>query len=449
MRTMANGGGLETKKRGRSVSTLLGGCVAVGILLVLLGTLGCEASDDSATYGAAEGEGEGEGEGAAAEGGQGTGSGAQAGLLTAGDWDDNLNFGFYLDYLSSYLQRAGQTARFDPSDRVVITVVDADGQPVPGARVQVVQEEATLLDALVGTDGRVLFFPGEDGATDGQPLSVVIEPPAGSANPDSVTHSGLVADEDWLLSVAAADARLPDILDLAFVIDATGSMSDELEYLKAEVRAISERIRSRARPDLTSRFGLVVYRDLGDDYVTRSFPFTTDLEQFLVDLGHQSAGGGGDYPEAMHAAMSEALQLQWSSESAARVLFLVADAPPHSGDAPAFLAAADQARRLGIRIYPVGASGVADEAEYLLRVASQMTLGRYVFLTDDSGLGAPHAEPHIPCYQVQLLQVVLARMLLGELTGTRYEADPDEVIRTVGQPEDGTCTLDDGQKVHF
>ena len=125
--------------------------------------------------------------------------------------------------------------------------------------------------------------------------------------------------------------------------------------------------------------------------------------------------------------------------------FHVADAPPHPGEAAAFLEEVDVARQQGIRLYPVAASGVEDSAEYLMRIAAQVTSARYVFLTDDSGIGSSHAEPHIPCYEVQLLGAVLARAIRSELTGHRLEASPAEIVRTVGNPERGICVVGEAE----
>ena len=78
------------------------------------------------------------------------------------------------------------------------------------------------------------------------------------------------------------------------MIDTTGSMGDELEYIKAEVRSIARAVHNRF-PQVDQRFALVVYRDEGDEYVTRRFDFA-GLEEFRSDLRAQSAGGGGDRP---------------------------------------------------------------------------------------------------------------------------------------------------------
>ncbi len=58
------------------------------------------------------------------------------------------------------------------------------------------------------------------------------------------------------------------------------------------------------------------------------------------------------------------------------------------------------ARSLDVHIYPVASSGVDELTELTMRSAAQLTGGRYLFLTDDSGVGGAHMEPSIPCYFV-------------------------------------------------
>ena len=99
-----------------------------------------------------------------------------------------------------------------------------------------------------------------------------------------------------------------------------------------------------------------------------------------------------------------------------------------------------------LRGYPVAASGVSLDAELQMRNAAQVTLARYLFLTSDSGVGGEHAEPTIPCYQVQHLNKLMNRMIASELSGTRIPADPADIVRSVGDPVEGVCTLPDGSK---
>ena len=85
------------------------------------------------------------------------------------------------------------------------------------------------------------------------------------------------------------------------------------------------------------------------------------------------------------------------------------------------------------------AQGCAGEAEFVMRSAAMLTGAQYLFLTDDSGVGNPHAEPHIPCYTVEQLAPLMVRAVRSELSGKRVEAEQQFSIRTVGQGQGGVC----------
>jgi hypothetical protein len=228
-------------------------------------------------------------------------------------------------------------------------------------------------------------------------------------------------------------------LDLSFVVDVTGSMGDELAYINAELGHIVGAVKDRYG-DVTQRWSLIVYRDEGDEYVTKGINFTGDLDEFKVFLAAQQAGGGGDMPEAMHTALEEAdSRLQWGDATTAKVMFLIADAPPHVQHVPATMAALDELTAKGVHVYPVASSGVDPLAEKIMRYGAVSSRGEYLFLTDDSGVGAPHAEPHVPCYAVRKLADVMIETLVAEIQGARVSPDPATIIRTVGNPVDGMC----------
>jgi len=236
-------------------------------------------------------------------------------------------------------------------------------------------------------------------------------------------------------------------LDVALVIDTTGSMGDELAYLQTEFDAIASAIGAQY-PSSEQRWALIVYRDEGDEYVARTYDFGDGVEAFRARLGAQSAGGGGDYPEASHAALAAMNQLGWRSDPAtARLAFWVADAPHHTERASEIAAAIDVAASQDVHLYPVASSGVDELTEYSMRAAAQLTLGRYLFLTDDSGVGGEHKEPSIPCYFVTRLDDAILRMVDIEMSGAYHEPDPADVLRAGGDPADGACSLASGQTV--
>ncbi|MFO0760336.1 MAG: VWA domain-containing protein [Byssovorax sp.] len=376
--------------------------------------------------------------------------GPAPGTLTAGDWDDNLNFELFRAYVSDHVetdQNAQIKAEFASADRVVIQVETEDSGPISNALVSIGDGEHTFFSGSTGSDGRVLFFPQHDGAAGAQGLTVTIQPPAGQDGVQTLVAPP-PGGNDWHFMLPGAVSVAPKSLDLAFVIDATGSMGDEIGYLKSEVQGIATSVQSQFQ-GVSIHYGLIVYRDEGDEFVTRTFNFTDNLGAFSFSLAQQFADGGGDMPEAMDQAMELVPQLSWRSGNVARMAFLVADAPPHAEHAEAYLSAVNGLRPKGIKLYPVAASGVDIDAEYMMRVGAEATLGRYLFLTDDSGVGDPHEAPHIPCYQVQKLSKLMSRVIASELSGTRVAADPADVIRSVGSPVDGVCTMEDGTKAYF
>lgn len=162
--------------------------------------------------------------------------------------------------------------------------------------------------------------------------------------------------------------------------------------LKTEMAALLRRLH-REHPSLEIRWGLVVYRDQGDTYVARVHDFTDDFEAFQASLGRQSAGGGGDAPEAVHTAFAAAGQLRWRDAAVvSRVLLHLADAPAHREQTLEALRAADRLRTQGTAIYPIAASGVDVDAEFTMRTMAMFSGGQYVFLTDDSGVGNSHSR---------------------------------------------------------
>ena len=117
--------------------------------------------------------------------------------------------------------------------------------------------------------------------------------------------------------------------EVVFVLDTTGSMTDLIEGAKQKIWSIAGGVIERTGGEV--RIGLVPYRDRGDDYVTRLFPLTNNLDQVYSDLQGFRADGGGDMPESVNQALHEAVtEIAWSdSPCVLRTIFLVGDCPPH------------------------------------------------------------------------------------------------------------------------
>ncbi|KAI0689048.1 hypothetical protein BC835DRAFT_1549462 [Cytidiella melzeri] len=123
------------------------------------------------------------------------------------------------------------------------------------------------------------------------------------------------------------------MLDLVFVQDCTGSQGSYITSATKNIQAICQHIfesgKLQAQEDL--RIGLVAYRDhppQDHTYVTKNFGFSSDINKVERDLSSLYASGGGDGPEAVTAALAEALNMEWRP-AASKMVVLIADAPPH------------------------------------------------------------------------------------------------------------------------
>ncbi len=354
----------------------------------------------------------------------------QAGLLTAGDIDDNLNNDYFTNLVAGWLQEQGSTApSIELRDRVVVNVRGDNGVGIGNVPILVSDGETTRTVVTTSAgDGYVyptwLGLRGE--------LTLEVEGQEFSVDPAT-------NDDAIEVTVADGDTTPPRNLDIALTLDATGSMSDELRFLTVEFDSIVNRL-SADYSNVDMRFALIVYRDIGDDYVTRAFDFTDDPSEMTEWLQRQQANGGGDFPEAMDAALIDAADLSWrEGTDVARALVLNADAPPHQENIAATLEASEVLGEQGVRIYSLAASGVDRSAEFLMRTMAATTGGRHLFLTSDSGVGGSKLEPIAQCYVVTGLDDLLYRVMATELAGERIEADPSRIVRTVGSYDRGFC----------
>ena len=341
--------------------------------------------------------------------------------VSAGLIDDNADFGEYLAYRQRRLpdigQRIGQpiARNLTVADRVRLDVRDSRGRPVPDAAVAVYAAgRAQPLWARTDAAGRAWLMPQPDMA------GAVFEVQVSKAG-ESTRVLWQRGQKDALQAQLAVGAPQRARLDVAFLIDATGSMADEIDKLKRSMRSMADQIAQLpSRPDLC--WALVAYRDRGDAFLVRGADFSNDLSAFQTQLAALQAGGGGDYPEALSEALHTAVhRLSWRGEGTVRLLLLVADAPPHlHRGAPHFDDELRGAQGRGIKLHAVGASGLDAVGEYAFRQAAQFTGGRFVFLTyadaanPASGPGRETAHD-VRNYSVQSLDSLVVKLVADEL----------------------------------
>jgi hypothetical protein len=356
------------------------------------------------------------------------------GRLTAGainDWPDNSA---YLEFIAKLAGDEDNVYQKFKGKTFTLQFLSESGKPLSNATVKVEDQFGDRAIALrTRTDGRAVVSTTWDLLESREDLLVTVKPVRGSSytvtvDPDNeVTHT--------IRAPRTPDSRPIDMVQIALVLDCTGSMGDELEYLKVELKAIAESV-AEAYPDVDQRFALVAYRDADDAYVTRTVDFTPGVNEFIEVLGQQSAGGGGDEPEAVQRAFSEAAALSWEPGRVARLCVHVADAPPHDTDQTIALRAVDILRSNGVAVYPVASSGASVKAQFTMRTAALLTGGQYLFLTDDSGVGNAHSEPsETTGYAVMPLRDHLLRVIASEIAGEAVAVEEGMVIRRVGGEE--------------
>lgn len=132
-------------------------------------------------------------------------------------------------------------------------------------------------------------------------------------------------------SMTQQNQQQKSVVEVAFVLDTTGSMASLIDGAKKKIWSIANTIVD-INPNAEIRMALIAYRDRGDDYVVKTVHhLNTDVQALYSALTALTADGGGDTPESVNEALDKAVnRLQWSDEpTAKRVLFLVGDAPPH------------------------------------------------------------------------------------------------------------------------
>ena len=189
------------------------------------------------------------------------------------------------------------------------------------------------------------------------------------------------------LSAGLSAASAKPTVEVAFVLDTTGSMGGLIEGAKRKIWSIATAIVD-SNPDADIRMGLVAYRDIGDDYVTRKVELTSDIQDLYANLLELKARGGGDWPESVNEALDVAVnKLQWSPGSdTRRIVFLVGDAPPHMDYAqdtkyPVTLSVAKQK---DIIVNAILAGNAAD-TERVWRDIAQNGNGRFIPIPQDGG----------------------------------------------------------------
>ncbi len=371
--------------------------LVLAVVLISCDSTGFYLAEDSLTsYKDGEGDDDGNGE-------------LQPGVITAGEWNDLDNW-MFIDSVLNTQTYSVMPAHwgFYNNHRISVLVKDGFDKPVADQSVALKRNGTEIWSAKTDNLGKAelwtdLYQFSSDADT--TQLQIVV----GNKTFDNVKT--IAGDVNSIVYTGAGTT--PDKVEIAFMVDATGSMGDELEFLKTELLDVINRAKSD-NPTVTMLTGSVFYRDKGDTYLTKVSNFSSNIQTTVNFIKQQKASGGGDFPEAVHTALDKSLnELQWSASARTRLLFLVLDAPPHYE--PDIVATIHDlitlAAEKGVKIIPVTASGINKETEFLMRFMAMSTNGTYVFITNDSGVGNDHLEATVGYYQVEYLNDLMVRLI--------------------------------------
>ena len=367
---------------------------------------------DASPYGMADEVG---GEGGIFDGGEGGGQGsASSGVMTAGEWNDIANWDFWAKLLNNQDWAGyGSYWKFYPRNFVYVELIDSFEAPVCGMKVKLQKNGQDVWEAVSDNTGHAALWAN---LTDD---SFKVEPSDYTLIINGTKYQELLfttpnTKEVAVNKITVSPVKVLNAIDVAFIVDATGSMDDEIRFLKEDLKSIITFVGQQCTAQV--RTATVFYRDEGDDYVTKYSQFTSTLNETINYINDQRADGGNDIPEAVHKALSEGLEsLEWDTHVKSRVAFLILDAPPHHTNE-----IIDSCQKLisgyakmGIKIVPVACSGIDKGTEYLLRSFAMATNGTYVFVTDDSGVGYDHIEATVGDYEVEKLNDLIARLIIA------------------------------------
>ncbi|MEM7179269.1 MAG: VWA domain-containing protein [Spirochaetota bacterium] len=290
--------------------------------------------------------------------------------LKAGFADDNKQFTYYINFFEKYKNSVPHLSR-NISERIKIKVVNGKGKPVFNQKVEIQNSSGSeITSGQTHSDGSFFFYPSH---FSGSKFFVKVR-----AKRIPLQRQGKREIE---ISTSSQQNKRPG-MDIVFIMDTTGSMGEEIRRLKNTIEIIYlnlQEIRNAGK----IRFGMVLYRDKGDSYRTRTIDLTDNLQDFQTELAKVEADGGGDYPEDLQEALHQSIRgISWNQQ-AIKLGYIITDASLHLDYQTDlnYIQSCEQAKKQGIKFHSIGTGGLPIQGEFVLRQISQLTYGKYIFLT--------------------------------------------------------------------
>lgn len=338
-------------------------------------------------------------------------SSLKAGQLTAGEVNDFSHYEYWQGLTETELNQWKNHWKLSPKFRYSISLKNEKGFPIINRTVHLKNEAQIIWTARTDNTGRAeLWYNPNDLSTEQitDKLQITDDKEAVLVTNPKEFHEGIN------FYTYPENCVTQNKINVAFMIDATGSMGDEISYLQAELYDVIGRTKKEF-PEADLSMGSVFYRDHGDEYLLKNFDFTASVPNVISFIKKQHANGGGDFPEAVIEGLEASIDnMNWDDDARAKLLFVLLDAPPHYSEQNIIKLQnlTKKAAAKGIRIIPIAASGIDKSTEYLMRAMALETNGTYLFITNHSGIGNNHIEPSTESYKVEMLNDLILRVIL-------------------------------------
>jgi hypothetical protein len=367
--------------------------------------------------------------------------------LKAGFVNDNKQFNYFVNFLEEY--KRVKHLPIDISERIILNVIDGDGIPIPDVKLRVFDGKKELESGFTYADGRYLFFPSEFNRKISE---YRIEAEYSSIIEEKIIDRQEKREQEISFTNLQKTISENIPLDILFIMDTTGSMKEEINRLKNSIEIINLNI-SQISPVPDIRYGMVLYKDVSDAYVTKIIPFTSKLSSFQYELAKVTVGGGGDGPEDLQSALKDAMkEMEWRDKGV-KLSFIVTDAPAHLDyhQKYTYADAVHDAKEKGIKIFTIGSGGLPLAGEYILRQISQYTFADYVFLTygekgESEGGRIGSVSHHTgDNFQTDKLEAIIIRKVNEELhnyLGTPLTGGEDYLLANKIEEEENKVTME-------
>jgi hypothetical protein len=334
------------------------------------------------------------------------------GQLTASELNDFSKWELWQDINKNELKMFQELWEVSPQFRYSVQIKANDEKPIVDAMVILQSTDGTVIwSCRSDNTGKAELWLNLYEKVKNKDLEIVVN----YKNKKYTYSNPNIFKEGINVLKIPVECDIPNQIDIAFVVDATGSMEDEIAFLKTDLVDIIQKAKTNF-PETPINLGSVFYRCFGNSYVTKLTPLSVNIENTIGFINAQDAREGGD--EVVEEAFQVAVDsLKWGQSARTRLLFFVLDQQPlvNPDVIKKLHLTIKKAAEKGIRVIPVIASAESPEnassLEYLMRSIALTTNGTYVFLTDHSGIGDTHAKPVTDQYDVELLNNLIRRLI--------------------------------------